>query len=213
MTLDFIWPDNYDINRFVVSAQNVNVFKYLTSPNLMNIGGIFLYGPQYSGKTHIAKAWIHAKNATIVRSDQLTMRQSPYIIDSLDSIQDQTTILNLFWHIESNNLPVLWLSRESPISTKLHFKDLHTRFLSMITLRIDEPDEELFRAIFLKRCEDFGLTLNNDCLDYIIKRVDITYDSLNRLVYALHSESLKSQRSPSVFMLSEVISSLDYITQ
>jgi chromosomal replication initiation ATPase DnaA len=201
MILTFDWGVNYSLNSFVVGKSNRNAFDWLNSDFKWPSNHALLYGPSYSGKTHLANIWSKHKLAFFIDKNFVNKNYSfnnqPLIVDFIENFDNERHLMNIFYHTISS--PVLWLSKNRCLDFKLN--DLKTRFNSMITFGIEEPDSDLFKKILIKRCLDYGIELNPDCAEYLVRRSDLNYRTINNLANIIHETCLAQCKSPSIYMM------------
>lgn len=206
MTIDFKWPQNFSRSSFIIAPCNSDAFHILQSVDKWPKGNLLISGPPFSGKTHLSKIFLSQNPGQKITKINFEEKiSSCCVVDSLESLTEKQ-IMNIFYRTQPFNIPVLWLSRHP---RKFSLNDLNTRFNSIFSINILEPDEKTFKAVFAKRCLDFGLIINEEMLEYITRRVEIKYDSINTLILKLNSYCLKHIRPPSIPILSRIIHGFD----
>ena len=201
MIIDFTWPQDYTASSFIISQCNSDVFKLLNKVEKWPNSNLLIYGPHFSGKTHLAKIFLEQNGGQLLNPNDLSLTiNSSCVVDGLQNFAEDA-IMSIFFRTQPFKIPVLWLSTK-PIIFSIN--DLNTRFNSILSLHIFEPDEEAFKLIFTKRCADFGLSINEEILEYIVKRSKITYFSINELILKLNSYCLEHMRAPSIPILSKL---------
>ena len=202
MILDFEWPENLNRCCFVVSKSNSDAFSMINKVTRWPGSNLLIHGPKFCGKTHIGNIFIKDSCGQIVDRDTIELPiVTSCVVDSLDTI-DERLIMGIFYRTQPFNIPVLWLSRKIP---QFSINDLNTRFNSIFSLQITQPDESTFKKIFTKRCTDFGLQINDEMLEYLVRRIEITYESINDTVLKLNAYCLEHMRSPSIHILGKII--------
>jgi chromosomal replication initiation ATPase DnaA len=63
---DFNWNPKYDEQLFVLGKSNFNAFNWLQNTDKWPNKQIVLYGPQYSGKTHLSTIWCEKHNGKLI---------------------------------------------------------------------------------------------------------------------------------------------------
>lgn len=202
MIIDFHWPQIYTSSSFIVSNCNSNVFKLVKKVDKWPTQNLVIYGPHFSGKTHLGRIFLEQNGGQLLNSNDLSVNiNSSCVVDGLENFSEEN-IMSIFFRTQPFKIPVLWLSLKPTIFS---INDLNTRFNSILSLHISEPDEDTFKLIFTKRCADFGLAINEEILEYIVRRSKITYYSINELVLKLNSYCLEHIRAPSIPILSKLL--------
>lgn len=201
LTLNLDWPERHSEKLFVISPQNEKCIMWLNKVALWPNRQIILYGPSKSGKTHLAKIWAKHNDAQIITDDTTkTEIESPFVVDSVVNIKEEA-YLKLLFSLARNRFPAIWISRNN-IFQHLKTNDMKTRMNTLMSIEIEPPDEALFAEIIHKRCGDYGLVLTKDLIDYIIKRVAITYEAIDQLVRIIHEVCLMEKRPPTIDTIS-----------
>ena len=209
MIIDFTWPQNYTISSFALSNCNSDAFKLLSKVEKWPNSNLLIYGPHFSGKTHLGRIFLEQNGGQLLDPNDLSMTiNSSCVVDGLQNFTEDA-IMSIFFRTQPFKIPVLWLSIKPTIFS---INDLNTRFNSILSLHISEPDEEVFKLIFIKRCVDFGLSINEEILEYIVKRSKITYFSINELILKLNAYCLEYMRAPSIPILSKFFQE-DYLDE
>jgi chromosomal replication initiation ATPase DnaA len=210
MFLDFEWDQSFAEDLFIVDQSNLAACKWINSPDRWPGNHAILHGPSNSGKSHLAWIWAKKYNATtLVRPNyNLDLRSKYLVIDSIEEIADEEFFMYIFYLSSSLDLVVLWLSAKHPKELNTKLNDLHTRFVSMMSLKIEEPTEKMFKEILQKRAADFGLQLNHETLEYIARRSEITYKAINDIVLRLHYQCLKLNKPPTTAILQDILCDL-----
>ena len=202
MIIDFSWPEDFSKSSFVIAKCNSDVFYMIENVNKWPNLNLLVYGPPFSGKTHLSKIFLKQNCGIEVNLKNLDDPiKSCCVVDSVEKLPEEK-IMGIFYKTRPFNIPVLWISR-APLQFFLN--DLNTRFNSIFSLSIYEPDEDTFKSILIKRCLDYGLIINEEILEYIVRRVDIKYKSINDLVLKLNYYCLEHLKAPSIPILNKII--------
>ena len=77
----------------------------------------------------------------------------------------------------------------------MNFKldDLKSRTKNCLLAKIDKPDDELMFALILKNFSDRQITIDKKLLNFILKKVDRSYDKIFQFIYKIDEISLKKK--------------------
>ena len=77
----------------------------------------------------------------------------------------------------------------------MNFKldDLKSRTKNCLVAKIDKPDDELMFALILKNFSDRQIIIDKKLINFIIKRVDRSYDKIFEFIYKIDQISLKKK--------------------
>ena len=103
--------------------------------------------------------------------------------------QEQTLIVNSI-------LPLIHMDNS--------LKDLTSRFKLFLNLNIDLPTDDLMQVIIQKNFSDRQIIVDAKTIDYIIKRIDRSYDKLFKFVEEIDNISLTSGKSVNLNLIKKV---------
>jgi len=94
----------------------------------------------------------------------------------------------------------------TPIN-EMSFKldDLKSRTKNCLVAKIDKPDDELMFALILKNFSDRQIIIDKKLINFIIKRVDRSYDKIFEFIYKIDELSLKKKKSIDFKIIKEVL--------
>ena len=88
---------------------------------------------------------------------------------------------------------------------KFNLEDLRSRSKNCLLLRINKPDDELMFALILKNLSDRQILIEKKLIDYIIKRIDRSYDKISEFIYKIDKISLKKKKSIDFKIIKEAL--------
>jgi len=153
-----------------------------------------LYGPKGCGKSHLAAVWQNKSRARVLdpksfmkeQVENLIERKENLIMDGLEFLIGDKAQEEKLFHLYNGFLQqenfFLGLSTTSPEKLKFEIRDLESRLRASGSAEIRPPDDELLMRVLLKRLSDQNLTVDQDGLDYILCRMERSWDGLDRLV-------------------------------
>jgi len=127
------------------------------------------------------------------------------ILDNFDQNIDEYLIYSLFNIIDQDN-KYLIINSLTPIN-EMNFKldDLKSRTKNCLVAKIDKPDDELMFALILKNFSDRQIVIDKKLINFIIKRVDRSYDKIFEFIYKIDEISLKKKKSIDFKIIKEVL--------
>ena len=209
--------DNFlinDSNKMAVSLidemRNLSVFK---KKYIFPI--LYLYGPERSGKTHLASIFKENNNAKFINrieeKDLLNAKKGcSYIIDNLEknSNLDPKMLMHLINEVYSGSGSILLISNLPPSQIKFDIIDLKSRIKSFINVGIDLPNDEVLYSMLIKELDDRKIILSDNLCFYIIKRIQRNYKSILEFSKQLDRISLEIKGQ---IKLAHIRSLIDYI--
>ena len=203
------FPNNkiYSKDDFYVSSSNQQAYDFVNSwPNWMK-RIVNIYGPQGSGKTHIASILKNKTQAMEIEAKSLNDKtffefkiKEVLIIDNLDE-QVSENLLFSIWNAALQDNKYLLITSIKPINFyKFKLSDLKSRTNSCLSIGIKLPSDDLISVILAKNFSDKQIKVEKKHIDYIIKRIDRSYEKISLFISILDKYSLK-KGSPFSFKL------------
>ena len=167
----------------------------------------FLYGPKKSGKSYLSKIWLKKNNAIEYNNnyEALLNLHNNILIDNL-IFYDQEKIFHIVNNCILNNSKVLITSDNKINEINFGFKDLSSRLKTFSNLEINQPNDEMLLAILTKLLVERQFIIkSNEIFEYIIRRVDRTYQGINDIVKKLDILSLEKKRQLTIPLIKEIL--------
>ena len=202
----FKYKFNREFNEFNFFVNKTNYYAFETLIN-NNSKLSFLYGPNKSGKSYLAKIWL-IKNSSIELKNNFEIlldNKKNVLIDNLLNF-DEEKLFHIVDYCILNDLKLLVTSNIKINDIKFKFKDLSSRLKTFTNLEIYNPDDEMLLAIFTKLLIDKQFIINsNDIFEYVIRRVDRSYKGINEIVNKLDILSLEKKRQLTIPLIKEIL--------
>lgn len=198
---------------FLLGEANRDAVKWIDQWPIWPGGGLVIFGPEGSGKSHLVKVWLERCDGNAVEKSELevvnrtvTGSQRPcFAIEDLDGGFDDEGLLHLFNQVMARDGSLLLTSRVAPRNWGMELRDLSSRILALPAVEIHEPDDELLEAVLRKLFSDRQILLRDDVVSYLISRIDRSFGSVLRIAAALDTASLASRRAITIPMVRELL--------
>ena len=204
-SFNYKFNDNNDNElNFFVNKTNFYAFNALIN-NDTKLS--FLYGPKKSGKSYLSKIWLKKNNAIEYNNNYevLLNIHNNIIVDNL-IFYDQEKIFHIVNNCILNNSKVLITSDTKINEINFEFNDLSSRLKTFSNLEINEPNDEMLLAILPKLLVERQFIIkSNEIFEYIIRRVDRTYQGINDIVKKLDILSLEKKRQLTIPLIKEIL--------
>ena len=212
LILKFPNTEAYLKEDFYVSESNQKAYDFINSwpkwiKKIVNISG-----PSGSGKTHLTSILKKKTTVLIKQSDQLSDKiffefktKEVLIIENLKNRVSEKLLYSL-WNTAAQDNKFLIVTSKKPIN-QYNFKlpDLKSRISDMIAIGINLPSDDLISVILAKNFSDRQIQVEKKHIDYIIKRIDRSYEKISQFVTTLDKHSLKKGSSFSLKLIKEVL--------
>jgi chromosomal replication initiation ATPase DnaA len=83
--------------------------------------------------------------------------------------------------------------------------DLKSRFSSFVNIGIDLPTDELIKVIISKNFSDKQVKIDSNLLEYILKNIDRSYESIFNLIEKLDNFSLSTGKSININLIKKAL--------
>ena len=204
---------DYKKENFFVSTSNLEAFEILNSWPKWIKKFINLYGEKYSGKSHLARIFeskstclnISEKDFTEEILIKFKTKQSLIIEDYQNNISENL-LYSLINIVEQENKYLL-ITSEKPIN-EFNYKlnDLVSRLNNFLYIKLGAPDDELIYALIVKNFSDRQITIDKKLIDYIIKRIDRSYESIFIFISKVDQLSLQKGKPINLEVVKKVLS-------
>ena len=197
---------------FYVSKSNQQAYDFITSWPKWIKRIVNIYGPSGSGKSHLASIlksktstlYINAKNINEKTFFNFKTKEA-LIIENLNEDISEEKLFTLWNLALQDNKYLVTTSKQSINSYKFKLKDLKSRINSSLTIGINLPSDDLISVILSKNLSDKQISVEKKHIDYIVKRIDRSYEKISQFILTLDKYSLKKGSPFNLKLIKEVI--------
>ena len=199
-------------NNYIVGESNINAIKWIDKYPSWKNSGLIIEGPKSSGKSHLVRVWQKKSDCDIFNSyhinkEEINLKNSQNIaIENFEYVENYEFFLHLINYKKENNLKYLLTTGPNFISTNILLKDLKSRLLELPKVQISLPSDDILKKLIIKLLNDKGILIGEKLIEYIINRVERSYESVNMLVEELNQISLDKKKKVTLSLIREVIS-------
>ena len=197
---------------FYVSQSNQEAYDFIDSWPKWIKRIVNIFGPTGSGKTHIASILKNKTSFLEVKSDSLSdeiflkfKTKELLIIENLDKKISESLLFSLWNSALQDNKYILITSNESINTYKFKSPDLSSRVKSCVNIGIKLPTDDLISVVLAKNFSDRQIKVEKKHIDYIIKRIDRSYEKISQFILTLDKYSLKKGTPFSLKLIKEVL--------
>jgi chromosomal replication initiation ATPase DnaA len=174
---------------------------------------MLLAGPEGSGKSHLAAIWAEAAGARSTTAHALTVANVPAALatgalvveDLKPSDFDERALFHLLNLAREDQAYVLITARLPPASFEVELRDLRSRLRALPVVSLQEPDDQLLRALIVKFCADRQLAVDESVVSYLATRIERSYAAVRQAVELLDREALSLGRPVTRALAAEVL--------
>jgi len=202
----------YKKEDFYVSPSNQEAYDFINSWPKWIKRTVNIFGPSGSGKSHLASMLksktsylqIKAKNL----NDEIFFRFKTKEILIIENIDEKISEKLLFsvWNTILQDNKYLLITSQTPINSfKFKLRDLMSRVNSSLIFGINLPSDDLISVILAKNFSDKQIKVEKKHIDYIIKRIDRSYEKISQFILTLDKYSLKKGSPFGLKLIKEVL--------
>jgi len=212
LILKFPSHQAYKKEDFYVSSSNQEAYDFINSWPKWIKRTVNIFGPSGSGKSHLASI-LKSKTSclqieTKKLSDEIFFKfkaKEALIIENLDRKVSEKLLFSL-WNIASQDNKYLLITSKEPINSfKFKLRDLTSRVTSSLIIGINLPSDDLISVILAKNFSDKQITVEKKHIDYIIKRIDRSYEKISQFILTLDKYSLKKGSPFALKLIKELL--------
>lgn len=178
---------------------------------------LILYGPIASGKTHLGAVWAERTSAICLKADTIQEENTAdiarshqnIIIEDADcligNLSGEKGLFHLYNIFKEERKSFLITLREPPVRRSFALPDLASRLRAAPSVAIREPDEQLISMLLVKLFSDRQIRVNADALNYILPRIDRSFEAVRNLVNQADRLAMAEKRKISIPLLREIL--------
>ena len=212
LILKFPTYQAYKKEDFYVSPSNQEAYDFINNWPKWIKRIINIFGPSGSGKSHLASILKNKTSCLKTNSKELNEKiflkfktKEALIIENLNEKISERLLFSL-WNIAlQDNKYLLITSIKSISSYKFKLTDLISRVKSSLAIGIDLPGDDLISVILVKNFSDKQIKVEKKHIDYIMKRIDRSYEKISQFILTLDKYSLKKGSPFSLKLIKEVL--------
>ena len=212
--LIFRFPKNeiYLNKDFYVSSSNQQAYDFINSWPKWIKRIVNIYGPTGSGKTHLSSILKNKTSTLEIDSGLLNndiyskfKTNETLIIKNFNKKVDENLLFSI-WNVALQDNKYILITSIKPINLlEFDLPDLKSRIGSCISIGIELPDDKLISVILAKNFSDRQIKVEKNHIDYIIKRIERSYEKISEFISILDKYSLKKGSPFSLKLIKEVL--------
>jgi chromosomal replication initiation ATPase DnaA len=199
---------------FLIARHNKDAIAWIDAWPQWPAAALAVHGPTGSGKTHLASVFAARAGAEFIAPAGVAaaMRRAldgelrEAVLEDADGFEDAALLhlLNAFGELGGH---LLLTARTAPAHWNARLPDLKSRLRALPAVAIREPDDESLAAILVKLFSDRQLRVEQPVIDYLVTRIERSFDGARRAVASLDAASLEKRREITVALARETLPS------
>lgn len=182
---------------FFVAPPNQTAYAMVTGGGWPD-GKLALIGPKGSGKSHLLRVWQQQSRAQII--DAATLDPTADLpaagaaigIDNAETLHQSAEeyLFHLHNHLRATGGQLLVTGATPPIRWPVQLPDLASRLQAATLAQIEDPDDDLLRAVMLKQFADRQIAPPPEVIAYLIPRIERSFAAAAQIVEALDTTAM-----------------------
>jgi DnaA regulatory inactivator Hda len=222
LLLNLTLKPNYSKIDFIESSCNWEAMQWIQRWPNWSVKMIAIYGEPGCGKTHLAHIWQEKANARFLTpTDILNLTpleaardEQAFVLDDADVLfqkegpegENEDWLFHFYNLVKEKRADLLMCSRHPPTQWNVKLPDLRSRLTTILSVSVNSPDEDALRAVLFKLCSELGMSLSPDVADYILRRVERSFENVRALVNILNQNTLSTHRQLTLGLVREILS-------
>jgi len=197
---------------FYVSPSNQEAYDFINIWPKWFKRIVNIFGPSGSGKTHLTSIFRNKTSTMLIQSEELDDKvflkfkvKEALIIENLNQNASENVLFSLWNTALQDNKYILITSTEPIRAFKYKIPDLKSRVDSAEFIGIKLPSDDLISVILAKNFSDKQIKVEKKHIDYIIKRIDRSYEKISQFISTLDKYSLKKGTPFGLKLIKEVL--------
>jgi len=202
----------YKKEDFYVSPSNQEAYDFINNWPKWIKRIVNIFGPPGSGKSHLSSILKTKTKCLEILANELNENiifefktKEVLIIENFNEKIPEELLFSL-WNIALQDNKYFLINSIKPISSfKFKLPDLTSRVKSSLNIGIKLPSDDLISAIIAKNFSDKQIMVEEKHIDYIIKRIDRSYEKISQFILTLDRYSLKKGSPFGLKLIKEVL--------
>ena len=202
----------YKREDFYVSPSNQEAYDFINNWPKWIKRIVNIFGPSGSGKSHLSSILKTKTKCLEILANELNENiifefktKEVLIIENFNEKIPEELLFSL-WNIALQDNKYFLINSIKPISSyKFKLPDLSSRVKSSLNIGIKLPSDDLISAIIAKNFSDKQIMVEEKHIDYIIKRIDRSYEKISQFILTLDRYSLKKGSPFGLKLIKEVL--------
>jgi len=202
----------YKKEDFYVSPSNQEAYDFINSWPKWIKRIVNIFGPPGSGKSHLASILKTKTKCLELLPKELNedtifefKTKEVLIVENFNEKISEKILFSL-WNMALQDNKYFLINSIKPISSySFSIPDLTSRVKSSLIIGLKLPSDDLISAIIAKNFSDKQIIVQKKHIDYIIKRIDRSYEKISQFILTLDKYSLKKGSPFGLKLIKEVL--------
>lgn len=206
-----------DADDFLIAPCNRDAVMWVDRWPEWPAPALVVHGPAACGKSHLATVWRARSGArTIVAADVSTAAPAALlgnshcaVVEDGDRVSHEAAFMHLYNIAAEAGGQLLITAAAPPARWALGLADLRSRLVAAPAVAIGAPDDGLIGAVLVKLLADRQLRVGDGVVEFLLVRMERSFDFARCVVAALDDASLTGRRNITVPLAGQVLNDLE----
>jgi chromosomal replication initiation ATPase DnaA len=171
---------------------------------------INIVGEKKSGKSFILQLFRKKNQFNYIsnKEDFEKKYDELFLVDKLilDGFQiNEDKFFSLINHFILHKKYLIISSREPLTMLEIKLLDLKSRLKEFLLIEIQNPSDDLIYSLILKYFSDNQIVIKKDLVEYIVKKIDRSYSSIEKFLIKLNDQSIIKKKKIDYKLINEVL--------
>jgi chromosomal replication initiation ATPase DnaA len=201
MALDLALPESLSRDDFLPAPCNAAALGLVEGWPDWPAKTMALIGPPGAGKSHLGSIWADIAGARRVAARDLAgiapadaLATGALLLEDAGPRTSEVALFHLLNAAREEDAFLLLTAREAPVAWGVGLKDLASRLRALPVVALEEPEDDLLRAVLVKLFADRQLVVDSEVVEYLARRMERSLDAARKLVAELDREALETGR-------------------
>ncbi len=198
---------SFDRAHFIVSDRNRDAVAAVDSWPDWPGGRLAIFGPEGSGKTHLARAWAVRTGAFVAGEAALDLARAPggpILVEDVDRGVADDALFHLINRADAGG-SLLLTARAAPRLWPARLPDLRSRLNALFAVELGAPDDTVLEGLLLRFFRDRHIRPDADLLSYLLRRMERSATAAQALVSRLDEAADASGRPVTRALAREIL--------
>ena len=201
---------NFFEENLIRDTSNSNVLNFLDKFPNWETKLINIVGEKKSGKSFILQLFRKKNQFNYIsnKEDFEKKYDELFLIDKLilDGFQiNEDKFFSLINHFILHKKYLIISSREPLTMLEIKLLDLKSRLKEFLLIEIQNPSDDLIYSLILKYFSDNQIVIKKDLVEYIVKKIDRSYSSIEKFLIKLNDQSIIKKKKIDYKLINEVL--------
>ena len=201
---------NFFEENLIRDTSNSNVLNFLDKFPNWETKLINIVGEKKSGKSFILQLFRKKNQFNYIsnKEDFEKKYDELFLVDKLilDGFQiNEDKFFLLINHFILHKKYLIISSREPLTMLEIKLLDLKSRLKEFLLIEIQNPSDDLIYSLILKYFSDNQIVIKKDLVEYIVKKIDRSYSSIEKFLIKLNDQSIIKKKKIDYKLINEVL--------